>query len=143
MLIGALFWLLTIVGCAYATLLGGRDGRWATLLIISASLLTIPAGRLGNAWITTEYRVFLVDLALLVGLYTLALRGRSYFPIWMAGFHLVAVISHLSTLMAPDFTPQIYRALGSVWAIPMTISMMWGIHLDRRAQSAGADLAGP
>ncbi len=127
-----MFWLLTVVGCGYAAVLGGRDGRWAASLIIAASALTIPATRMGESWARTEYLILLVDLFLLMGLYTLALLSRRYFPLWMTGFHLIAVVTHLSTLLAPRYAPEIYRALGSLWAIPMTLVMMWGIHLDRR-----------
>lgn len=131
-MIGILFWLLTIVGCGYAAVLGGRDGRWAALLIIGASVLTIPATRLGESWGQTEYLILAVDLALLCGLYLLTLQSQRYFPLWMTGFHLIAVSTHVGTLVAPGYAPEIYRALGSVWAIPMTMCMMWGIHLDRR-----------
>lgn len=131
-MIGLLFWLLTMVGCGYAAAAGGKDGRWAAFLIIAASLLTIPATRLGQDWARTEYLILVVDLALLAGLSVLALRSRRFFPLWMTGFHLIAVLTHVSTLLAPDFAPPIYRALESLWAIPMTLAMMWGIHLDRR-----------
>lgn len=132
MLIGILFWSLTIIGCLYAALLGSRDGRWAALLITSASLLSIPAALLSGGWARTEHALFTVDALLLVGLLTLAMKSDRYFPIWMAGFQLISVLTHLSTLMAPDFAPKIYRALGSLWAMPITVSMMWGIYLDRR-----------
>lgn len=131
-MIKLLFWAMTLIGCGYAALLGGRDGRIAAGLLVAASLLTIPATRLGQAWASTETLILGVDLALLAGLYALALGSRSHFPIWMTGFHLIAVTTHLSTLLAPDFTPRIYRALGTLWAIPMTLVMIWGIHLDRR-----------
>lgn len=132
-MIGTLFWMLTLGGCGYAAAAGGRDGRWASILIISASLLTIPATRLGAHWARSEHGILAVDLALLLGLYALALSSRRYFPIWMAGFHLIAVTTHLSALVAPDFTPRIYRAMASLWAVPMTISMVVGIALDRRS----------
>jgi len=132
-MIGLLFWLLTVLGCSYAAALGGRDGRWAAGLIIGASILTIPATRLGASWVRTEYAVLGVDLVLLVGLYVLVLHSSRYFPIWMTGFHSIAVVTHISTLIAPSFAPEIYRALESLWAIPMTLSMMLGIHLDRAA----------
>jgi hypothetical protein len=130
-MIGLFFWMLTLAGCGYAAMLGGREGRWAACLIISASLLTIPATRLGAHWARSELGVMSVDAALLVGLYVLSLRSRRYFPIWMAGFHLVAVGTHLGTLIAPDFTPRIYRALASLWAVPMTVCMVLGVALDR------------
>lgn len=130
-MIGILFWLLTLVGCGYAAILGGRDGRWATGLILGASLLTIPATRLGSAWAGTEYLILVVDLALLLGLYALALTSQRFFPVWMTGLHLIAVVTHVGTLVAPHHAPEIYRALGSLWAIPMTLCMIWGIHRDR------------
>lgn len=131
MLIGILFWTLTAIGCGYAAYCGGRDGKWAAFLIIGAALLTIPATLQGQAWITTEYAVLIVDSLLLGGLFILTLRSDRLFPIWMTGLHLLAVITHLSTLVAPDFAPKIYRALGALWAVPMTLSMIIGIHLDR------------
>lgn len=137
-MIGALFWLLTLFGCGYAAAAGGKDGRWAAGLIIAASLLTIPATRLGQDWAKTEYLILAVDLALLIGLYALAMVSRSLFPIWMTGFHLIAVLTHVSTLLAPGFAPPIYRALGSLWAIPMMLAMMRGIHLDRRSADLGS-----
>ena len=134
-MIGILFWLLTLVGCGYAASLGGRDGRWAASLIIAASLLTVPATLLGASWVRTEFSILMVDLSLLFGLYALALKSKRYFPVWMTGFHLIAVVTHMSTLIAPGFAPEIYRGLQSLWAVPVTLAMMWGIHLDRRGQA--------
>lgn len=132
-MIGTLFWLLTLVGCSYAAALGGKSGRCAAVLIVAASLLTIPATRLGRGWAGTELLILSVDLALLIGLFVLSLKSSRYFPVWMTGFHLIAVLTHVSTIISPEFTPKIYRAVESLWAIPMTLVMMWGIHLDRLA----------
>lgn len=133
MVILILFWALTLIGCGYAAAVGGRDGRCAALLILSASLLSIPAILLGRKWLQTEFGVFAVDAILLCGLFFLTARSSRLFPIWMTGFQLIAVATHLSTIFAPEFTPRIYRALEGLWAIPMTLSMMLGILLDRRA----------
>lgn len=134
MLIGALFWALALLGCGYAAAAGGRDGRWAAILVICASLLSIPAAHLGMRWARTEVGVMGVDLLLLVALWDLALRSRRFFPLWMAGFQLVAVATHLATLIAPDFTPRVYRGVESLWAIPVIVSMALGAWLDDRAR---------
>ncbi|MEA3040561.1 MAG: hypothetical protein QOC65_50 [Sphingomonadales bacterium] len=133
MSIGLLYWLLALLCCTYAIVFGGRDGRWAGFLFLIASGLTIPAGRLGKAWGETELLVLGVDLSFLVGLYVLMLTSRRYWPIWMVGLHLVAVVTHLSTMLTPDFTPRIYRAMESFWAIPVLLSLLIGVELDRRA----------
>lgn len=133
MLIGLLFWVLTLLCCGYSILFGGRDGRLAALLFLAAAGLTIPAEMLGQAWGETEFLVLAVDALFLGGLYALVLASRRYWPIWMVGFHLVAVVTHLSTLLAPSFTPLVYWAMGSFWAIPVLLSMLIGVELDRRA----------
>lgn len=133
MLIWLLFWMLTLICCGYATLFGGRDGRWASFVFLVTAGLTIPAGRLGKAWGETELLVLGVDLILLIGLYALMLTSRRYWPIWMTGFHTVAVVTHLTTMITPSFTPQVYRAMGSFWAIPLLLSLLIGVELDRRA----------
>jgi len=137
-MIGLLFWLLVALSCGHAVIFGGRDGRLAVALIMLASLLTIPATRMGRSWGETELAVLAVDLALLAGLYALMLRSRRYWPVWMAGFHLIAVVTHLSTMLVPAFAPRIYRSLESFWAIPVLLSMLLGVELDRRAARRGS-----
>lgn len=137
MIIPILFWLLTLAGCGYAVAAGGRDGLWAAILIICASVLTVPVTLLGRAWQRPELGVLGVDLLLLAGLYLLTLRSTRHFPVWMTGFHLIATATHLGAAVAPDFTPKLYRALAGLWAIPVTISMVLGIALDQRALLRG------
>lgn len=128
-----LFWMLALLCCSHAVLFGGRDGRWATFLILAGAALTAPATLFGRAWGETELAIFAVDLLLLAGLYALMLASRRYWPIWMTGFHLVAVVTHLSTTLVPSFTPRMYKAMESFWAIPVLLSMLIGVELDRRA----------
>lgn len=133
MLIPILYWLLTLLCCGYAFAYGGKDGRWAAYLIVAATLLTVPAMLYGHSWRHTELAILFVDAVLLVGLYGLMVGSRRYWPVWLTGFHLVAVASHISTMMAPTFTPEIYRALAGIWAIPLLLSLLLGVALDRRA----------
>lgn len=133
MLIAILFWLLTLLCCGYAILFGGRDGRWAAFLLLAASLLSLPPTLMDQAYANTELIIFAVDLSLLAGLYSLMLSSHRYWPIWITGFHLVAVVTHLSTMLVPSFTPQLYRAMGSFWAIPISLTLLIGVELDRRA----------
>ncbi|WP_033919675.1 hypothetical protein [Sphingomonas sp. 37zxx] len=136
-MIGLLFWLLTALSCLYAAVFGGRDGRWAAFLIILASLLTIPAAMFGGRYGRFELDVFLVDTSLLLGLYMLAMASRRWWPLWMTGFHLVAVTSHLSAAVATGFVADAYLAAASFWAIPMSIAMIVGVTLDHRATREG------
>lgn len=139
MLTLVLFWTLTATGCAYAAAAGGRDGRWAAIMIVAASVLSVPAILLGRGWTGTDHGVLAVDVLLLVGLYGLSLRSRRFFSLWMCGFQLVAVTTHLATMLVPDFTPGIYRAVESIWAIPITLAMIAGIALDVRHEERSPD----
>jgi hypothetical protein len=136
-IIPLLFWMLTLAACAFAGAAGGRDGRWAAFLILAASALTVPVTLMGRSWRNPELGVLAVDVLLLVGLYWLALNSRRNFPIWMTGFHLIAVVTHIGAAVAPEFTPKVYRALAGLWAIPVTLSMVFGILLDQRAIARG------
>jgi hypothetical protein len=93
------------------------------------------------AYAETESIIFAADLLLLAGLYVLMLRSRRYWPIWMTGFHTIAVVTHLGTLLAPSFAPLIYWAMGSFWAIPVLLSLLIGVELDRRAVLKSRHLA--
>jgi hypothetical protein len=132
-MIAQLFWLLTLLACGYAASMGGRDGRWAASLIIAAAVLTIPAARVGTVWGEFEPAVFLVDAGLLTGLFVLVLRSRRWWPIWMTGFHLLAVTSHLAAWLSSGFVPEIYFAAASFSAVPVPVCMAIGVSLDRRA----------
>jgi hypothetical protein len=143
-LISLLFWMLTLLCSGYAVVFGGRDGRWAAFLLLAASGLSLPPTLMDQAYVETELILFAVDLLFLAGLYALMLTSGRFWPIWMTGFHLVVVVTHLSTMLVPDFTPRIYRAMASFWAIPITLTLLIGVELDRRAawktraSSAGA-----
>ncbi len=133
MIMALLFWLLLLIACGYAAVAGGADGRWAAALIIAATILTIPATLYGRLRGHTELAVFAVDVVLLAGLYALTIKSRRWWPIWMTGFHLIAVVSHLSTALAPRFTPAIYYVAESFGSLPMLISMVAGVALDQQA----------
>ncbi|WP_083276697.1 hypothetical protein [Sphingobium phenoxybenzoativorans] len=128
------FLALLLLSCGYAFLRGGRDGRWAAFLLMSAAMLTIPASWIDVHWASTNMAVFAVDLALLAGLLILALRSHSYWPIWMAAFHALSVCTHIATAINPVFVPKVYQALESFWSIPVQLVMPFGIMLDDYAR---------
>ncbi|PZU57171.1 MAG: hypothetical protein DI547_14160 [Sphingobium sp.] len=131
-MVAIFFWTLMLMSCAYAAFFGGRDGRWASIMIVAATALTLPATLLDESFARTQLPVTAVDILLLLGLYMLAMRSARYFPIWMTAFQLITVTTHLSTIAAPNLTPKIYQAMETVWAIPCLLSMVAGVMLDRR-----------
>jgi hypothetical protein len=131
-----LFWTLTLVCCAHAAIVGGAAGRWgAALFVITAAssyLAEYVLGRPPDVWGRANTILAIVDGTYLVGLYLLAQISRCYWPIWAAGFQLNSTLTHVAVLLSPT-EPRLYRALESVWAIPILLAMMIGIEADRRS----------
>lgn len=127
-----LFWALTILCCTYGAVFGGRDGRMVAAIFITGALLTIPAQILQESWNQVAWPVMIVDFAVLVGLYWVAMRTNRWWPLWVTGFHLIAMTSHLAVLVAPHFAARVYFGLATLWAVPMLLVILIGVARDRR-----------
>lgn len=132
-MIGNLFTAILLGACLYACIAGGREGRWVSLLVVSAAIGSIPASYLNYGWQRMQLPVLGIDLALLAGLATVAVRSQRYWPLWMTGFHLVSISTHAARILQPGLPPLVYFALQSFWSLPGLLVMVGGIMLDRRA----------
>jgi hypothetical protein len=128
------------VCCAYALFRGGTPERLIAGMFIIATAATAATGldepRLGQ----TRWGVFAVDLALFIGLGTLALKANRIWPIWITSLQLVTVLSHLINIIMPGLRPAAY-----VWSITLTsLFMTWALAAAtymhrRRLKQQGAD----
>ena len=75
-----------------------------------------------------------VDLATFIALLGLMFQSRSYWPIWVAACQMMTVLTHVVTLLMPDFIGRIYAGLSTVWVIPLLLFTIIGIELDRKAR---------
>ena len=75
--------------------------------------------------------VFAVDLAMLVGMYVIAVKSRRWWPLWVAAFQLNSVAAHLATVLSPAFSAAVYNGFEGLWAFPGQILMVYGIWRDR------------
>ncbi len=138
MLIAILFWSLCLTVCAYALLLGGWEGRWTTLTVILASLATLAVNRWTAAhhhdtfWANTNELVLLIDAATFAAMYATAAMSERWWPVWVAAFQLNSVVAHVATAISPAFSARVYQGYEGVWAIPLLMVMIFGIHRDRR-----------
>ncbi|RSY90702.1 hypothetical protein DAH66_01665 [Sphingomonas koreensis] len=133
MLVALSFWILSLACCGFAALFGGRTGRAVALIYLVAVAVTSLATRDPKAWANPHLPALAVDLVLLAVLLWVALRSDRWFPVWFTGFHLVAVVSHLASILAPGFAPKLYFLLQSLWSVPMLLTLMIGVTLDRQA----------
>jgi hypothetical protein len=93
---------------------GGRDERMAAFGLTGAWLLTVEVVRAFS-----QTGVLVVDLCLMALLVRLALRSDAWWPLFAAGFHLLAILTHLAR--------GLDRELGA-WAY-LTAQVIWGYML--------------
>src|SRR3546814_19829646 len=82
------------VSLGTAAAIGGREGRRVAALYLMAALATWGARFLWPLWNHPHLQGFIIDTALLVGLYIVPIYHHRYWPIWFAGPHLLTVLSH-------------------------------------------------
>lgn len=127
----ASFWLLTVFGCLFAALFGGKDGRYFAFLFFVGVVATYIAQE-NSDWRVTHLRLMLVDGLFFVAMIWLMLRSASYWPIWAAACQLMTVLTHVATFILRSFSDRIYEGLSTVWVIPLMLFTIIGIELDRK-----------
>lgn len=133
MAVATLFWALVILCCGYGAIFGGRDGLWIAAIYLAAVILTVPAQLLQQSWGGLNWPVLLVDFGLLCGLYVISMRTNRYWPLWVTGFHLITITTHLAAAVAPSFAARVYFGMATLWAIPKLLVIVVGVTLDWRA----------
>jgi hypothetical protein len=129
-LVISLYWVLALLCCGFAAAAGGKSGRIGATMIITASVASAVGDQFGT-WNQTHIPVMAIDLILLAGFYWLAMRSKSYWPIWVTGLHLISVFSHIAVLFADDVRQMLYYGFGAVWSLPILLAMVIGISHDR------------
>jgi hypothetical protein len=104
-----IYWTLLAATLAYVLARGGSIERLAILAWTIASILSAAAvvAKLG-AYETLQFGVFAVDILLLAFLAWLALRADRFWPLWVTGFHLIGVLTHIAKAVVPDLHPWAY-----------------------------------
>lgn len=115
-----IFDLFLLICCVYALWRGGAPERivGATLLIgdaLSVASVVLHHGRYAHE----EYGLFGIDLVILVILTVIALRGKRWWPLIVAGLQLDGVLVHFVHLVAPHTLPLTYLNATALWAYPM------------------------
>jgi hypothetical protein len=128
-----LYWLLAGTCCAFAAIAGGNTGRTGAAMIVTASVASAVGEQFGT-WDQPHIPVMIIDLILLGGFYWLALKSKSYWPIWATGFHLLSVISHLAIWLSESVRQMLYFGFGAFWSLPVLLAMVIGVARDSVAQ---------
>ncbi len=96
-----LYEMILIICCVYALARGGAPERSAAAMMLAASLASLIAQSqpFGGSFLKVQIWFFVIDMLLLIGLFVLALASTRFWPLWLAGLQLLAVIAHLIRAM--------------------------------------------
>jgi hypothetical protein len=135
--IRALVWAATVLAvCAIAAWRGRRDEQLAAGLMLAAWAVTMVVER---GFEQTEWGILLVDIAALAGFFWIALRSERYWPIFAAGFHLLAVVTHLARLADSGVGQWAYVTAEIIWGYMLALVIGYGSWTAPAAQPVSID----
>jgi cytochrome bd-type quinol oxidase subunit 2 len=112
-----LFLTALAVTMGIALMHGGRDERTAAFAIMAAAILT-PLSQ-SQDFASPEVGILAVDAMLFGVLTAVALRSRSFWPMWAAGFQMGALAIHLAAAKMPSILPAAYAESLVIWSYPV------------------------
>lgn len=133
------FWVIQAAIAAWSLYAGGASERVATVMMCLAAILTNVVGEAFNThWHAPQLGVLAVDVALLIGLWALALRSDRFWPLTVASLQLIAVLTHPALWIDDKILPFGYALMQGFWAYPMMALVALGAwrHGHRRDDGA-------
>jgi hypothetical protein len=120
---------LLVAVCVYAWLRGGPDERMAAAICFAGTAATMFAiSPLRQRYAGVEEGLMLVDLAVLAGFITVALRSKRFWPLWIAGLQLTTSIGHMLKGVDQDLLPRAYGAALQFWGYPILLILAIGTY---------------
>jgi len=121
------YWLLLLAVTAYAFGRGRLDQRLAISICLVGSIATVLVGSpLEHYYSDIELGVFAVDILALLGFIYVAMRSKRFWPLWVAGFQLTSIFSHLLKALHWGMIPQVYAAAERFWIYPIFLAIVVG-----------------
>ena len=135
-----IFGPLLLAVCLYACWRGGTDERVVAITCLAGTAATmLVISPLRQRYTGVEEGLLLVDLAVLAGFITVALRSKRFWPLWVAGLQLTTSIGHALKGVDQALVPRAYGAALQFWSYPILIILAVGTYRrHRRMQQASA-----
>jgi hypothetical protein len=136
-----LFRVLLALVVLYALLRGKRDERHVGIIFVIGVVATefvLPPAR--ERFADVETKLMLVDLAVFAGCLWVALRSDRFWPLWIAGLQLTAMLGHVLKAVDVQLFARAYAAALVFWAYPMLLILAmgtWRSHRRMTAQRSG------
>lgn len=109
---------------------GRASERWgATTALLGSVGSTIVA--LNQSWANLAIDLFVIDCAVLASFWTLSFHSHRYWPYWVTGWQLVAVLTHVQRALFSDILPVPYALLSMYLAYPMLALILFASFASR------------
>jgi len=118
-----LFDLLLFGACGYALLRGTPDARIVALVCVIANFASYALVR---RYSSLETGVLAVDVAAFAAFATVAMISERFWPLWVSGLQLTAILGHLLKGVQSDLLPTAYAAALHFWSYPILIILAVG-----------------
>ena len=123
--IRTLVWAATVVAvCLIAVLRGGSYERLAAGGMLAAWAFTLLFYR--TNFREPEWGILAVDVAALVLFTWIALRSDRFWPIFAAGFHLLAIVTHLARTVDQTVGHWAYGTAEILWGYLLAFAIAYG-----------------
>ena len=130
---------LLVAICLYAWWRGGADERIVALTCLAGTVATLlVVSPLRQRYASIEEGLLLVDLAVLAGFITVALRSKRFWPLWVAGLQFTTSLGHVLKGVDQDLLPKAYGAALQFWSYPILIILLVGTYRQHRRQLRAA-----
>lgn len=124
---------LLIAVCLYAWWRGGSDERMVAAACLAGTAATLlVVSPLRERYASLEEGLLLVDLAVLAGFITVALRSKRFWPLWVAGLQLTTSLGHILKGVDQDLLPRAYGAALQFWSYPILVILAVGTYRQHK-----------
>ncbi|MBI1197250.1 MAG: hypothetical protein GC203_05245 [Phenylobacterium sp.] len=113
-----------MVACGLAVWRGRDEERLAAAGLLANWALTLVVFRSRSQ--ETQWAILALDSALLALYMWIALRTRRFWPLPVAGFQLLCVVTHVAHAVDPRVSGWAYLTAGIVWSYLILFTISYG-----------------
>jgi hypothetical protein len=117
-----LYWLLLLTVVGLAIWRGDREVRGAALICLVATIGSLQAfGGFAEFGLRIRDSVAVIDVVTFAAFVAIAVRSKRFWPMWVAGLQLTAMLSHVMRIISPGLVQIAYEAAMRLWSYPLLI----------------------
>lgn len=131
-----LYYIVLVATVTAAFWRGSPSERWGAVTALAGSLASTLTALNAN-WSGLIVQLFVIDLLVLASFWWLAIKSRRYWPYWVTGWQLVAVLVHIQRALFEDILPAPYALMTMYLAYPTLLLILFAsVQSQRRPSEA-------